>query len=110
MAEVNNGSPAEIVLSEIEPGKVTARISGELDILSVDHLSGQVDDLVTRTLTQVDLDLSGLEFMDSSGLALLLQLANRFGPLQVFGANPLIRRVIEVTGLTGILQAEGEVP
>lgn len=108
MAEID-GAQAQIVLSEIEPGQVTVRLSGELDILSVDSLNGQVDDLLARTLTQVDLDLSGLEFMDSSGLAVLLRLANRFGPLRVFGANPLIRRVIEVTGLTGILRIEGAV-
>ena len=44
--------------------------------------------------------------MDSSGLALLLASANRLGPLRVFGASLLIRRVIEVTGLTGILQLQ----
>jgi anti-anti-sigma factor len=108
MAEVNNGSPAEIVLAEDDPGCVTARISGELDILSVDLLSGPIDELLARTPRRVELDLSALEFMDSSGLAVLLRLTNRFGPLRVFGASPLIRRVIEVTGLTGILQLDGE--
>jgi anti-sigma B factor antagonist len=105
VAELNR-SEAELDLAEAEPGVVTARISGELDILSVEQLGGQIDELLARAPTCVDLDLSDLEFMDSSGLALLLRLTNRFGPIQVFGANPLIRRVIEATGLTGILQME----
>ena len=107
MAGVSDGSQAAIDLTEGEPGHVTARISGELDIVSVGHLTGKIDDLLTRSPTRLDLDLSGLAFMDSSGLALLLGLANRLGPLRVFGANLLIRRVIEVTGLTGILQLQG---
>ena len=107
VAGVSDGPQAAIDLSEGEEGHVTARISGELDIVSVGHLTGKIDDLLARTPTRLDLDLSGLAFMDSSGLALLLGLANRLGPLRVFGANLLIRRVIEVTGLTGILQLQG---
>jgi anti-sigma B factor antagonist len=110
MAEMNTGSHAAMELSESEPGFVTAHLSGELDILSVDRLDGQIDALVARAPARVDLDLSQLDFMDSSGLALLLGLANRFGPLRVLGASPMIRRVIEVTGLTGILRMEEGTP
>jgi len=110
MAGVNEGSHAEIDLSGGGPAFMTARISGELDIVSVEHLRGTVEDLLARPPARLDLDLSGLAFMDSSGLALLLSLANRLGPLQVFGASPLIRRVIEATGLTGVLQLQGAAP
>jgi hypothetical protein len=48
--------------------------------------------------------------MDSSGLALLLGVANRLGPLRVFGASILIRRVIEATGLTAILLLQEAAP
>jgi hypothetical protein len=43
-------------------------------------------------------------------LTLLLRVANRLGPLRVFGASLLIRRVIEATGLTGILQVQEAAP
>ena len=105
MAELNR-SEAVLALAEAEPGVVTARISGELDLLSAERLGGQIDALLAGAPARVDLDLSDLAFMDSSGLALLLRLTNRLGPLRVFGANPSIRRVIEATGLTGILQME----
>jgi anti-sigma B factor antagonist len=110
MAGVNEWSQAEIHLSESEPGHVTAGISGELDIVSVERLKGPLDDLLTRAPTRLDLDLSGLAFMDSSGLALLLGVANRLGPLRVFGASILIRRVIEATGLTAILLLQEAAP
>jgi anti-sigma B factor antagonist len=110
VADVSGGSQAAIRLSETEPGRVTVHISGELDIVSVDHLNGQMDDLLAQAPAGIALDLTGLEFMDSSGLALLLRLTNRFGPCRVRGANPIIRRVIEVTGLAGILRLEGDAP
>ena len=110
MASVNEGSHAEIDVSGGGPAYVRARISGELDIVSVERLKGAVDDLLAHPPARLDLDLSGLAFMDSSGLALLLSLANRLGPLRVFGASALIRRVIEATGLTGVLQLQDAAP
>jgi anti-sigma B factor antagonist len=125
MASVNGGSQAEISVAESggdtdtdtdagdggdgAAGVLTVSISGELDIVSVDALEDVVATLVRRpATTKVDLDLTDLAFMDSSGLAVLLRLANQFGPLHIRGARPLIRRVIEVTGLTGILLLEDE--
>jgi anti-sigma B factor antagonist len=116
MASVNDGSQsqsqslAEIRWSETEPGHVTARVSGELDIVSVERLQRPFDDLLASGPTRLDLDLSGLAFMDSSGLALLLRVANRLGPLRVYGASVLIQRVIEATGLTGILLVQDGAP
>jgi anti-sigma B factor antagonist len=108
MANVNGGSRAEIRVSEPEPGRFVVGFSGELDIVSVEAIEPQVEDLLVRPATRVDLDLTDLAFMDSSGLAVLVRLANQFGPLRVSGARPLLRRVIEVTGLTGILLLDGE--
>jgi anti-anti-sigma factor len=107
MAEVNEGSHAAIDVAEGEWGNVMARVSGELDIVSASNLGGQVDDLLAHPPARLDLDLSGLAFMDSSGLALLLRLTTQLGPLRVFGASLLIRRVIEATGLTSILLLQG---
>jgi anti-sigma B factor antagonist len=91
-------------VSEAETGHLVVRISGEIDLSSVTGLEVQVDDLVTRRAEQVDLDLSELSFMDSSGIALLLRITNHFGPVEVTGANQLIRRVVEATGLAEILK------
>ncbi len=107
MAELNDGSHAHIELAETDPGCFTATISGELDLQSVDRLNGAVDELLARPLTRIDFDLSDVDFMDSSGLALLLRLTNQFGPARVLGAKPIIRRVIEVSGLSGVLRLDG---
>jgi anti-anti-sigma factor len=86
------------------------KISGELDIVSVSYLDDQIAALLGRAADRVDLDLSDLEFMDSSGISLLLRISNQFGPLHVRGARPLVRRVVEVTGLTAVLRMDADVP
>jgi anti-anti-sigma factor len=106
MAEVGEAPRGRIEWRENEPGWFTAVLSGELDIQSVDALNGDVEDLLRRHVTRLDFDLSELAFMDSSGLALLLRMTNQFGPAEVMGAKTLIRRVIEVSGLTGVLKLE----
>jgi anti-sigma B factor antagonist len=101
-----SGGGGEIELSESDPGHYTATLIGELDIESADRLNGTVEELLSLPVTRLDIDLSQLEFMDSSGLALLLRMTNQFGPADVRGAKPLIRRVIEVSGLTEVLRLE----
>jgi anti-sigma B factor antagonist len=111
MARVNNSAgQAQMRVTDAGPGHLSAKISGELDIVSVSYLDDQIAAFLERTADRVDLDLSELEFMDSSGIALLLRISNRFGPLQVRGAKPLVRRVIEVTGLTTVLRIDEDLP
>jgi anti-anti-sigma factor len=47
-----------------------------------------------------------LQFMASSGIALLLRLADRFGPVELRHPTPIIRKIIEATGLAQILRME----
>jgi anti-sigma B factor antagonist len=112
MASVNDEPKAGISVAgdESGSGRLTVSLSGELDIVSVDAIEPALDDILARPASGVDLDLTELAFMDSSGLAVLVRLANTFGPLRVIGARPLIRRVIEVTGLHEILRLEDEAP
>jgi anti-anti-sigma factor len=51
-------------------------------------------------------DLSGLRFIDSAGIAVLLEAAERVGSISVRDPAPPVRRVIEVTGLTEVLPLE----
>lgn len=47
----------------------------------------------------VEIDASALEFVASSGLRLLLRLAERNGgSVHIVGARPPLRRLIQVTG------------
>ena len=54
----------------------------------------------------MDFDLSALEFMDSSGIALLLRVAAKTQTVRLLQPSPLVRRLIEATGLSDVLQID----
>jgi anti-sigma B factor antagonist len=75
-------------------GPETLALSGDLDFASFDQLSDALDGVPGA----VTLDLSGLTFMDSTGLRLILKRL-REGPVTLVGTSPHIRRMIELCGL-----------
>lgn len=48
-----------------------------------------------------------VEFMGTSGVALPLRIANRFGPIEIRPASPIVRRAIEALGLAERLRVLG---
>jgi stage II sporulation protein AA (anti-sigma F factor antagonist) len=84
---------------------------GELDIAGVPVLEARLDQL-RGDRARVRLDLSALEFMDSSGLQLLLKWtkearANGWN-LEIDGeVAPAVRRVFELSGVVGFLSDGG---
>ena len=84
-------------------GELKLRFSGELDHHSareaMEALSARIDALLPRRLT---LDLSGLGFMDSSGVALLLRADKKMreldGRLEVTAVPSQSLRVLRAAG------------
>jgi anti-anti-sigma factor len=84
------------------------QVHGELDMESVEELDDQVADVLGLEARAVVLDAAGLTFMDSSGIAILLRLAARFGSLEVRHASAVIRQIIEASGVEECLQVVEE--
>lgn len=92
-------------------GTRVLKLTGELDSYTSDRLS-------TLSKTWVDgsekviVNLDGLEYIDSSGLAALVGLwvrVNEAGAsMQLSCQNPRINRVLEITGLLGLFAPESE--
>lgn len=78
-------------------------LHGQLDLSSVEEVRPVVDELLAREPTRLIVDVGGLEFMDSSGIALLLVIATKLRRLELRNPSLIIRRVIETTGLSGTL-------
>jgi len=77
------------------------RISGEVDISNERTFSSLLDPDVARG-GDITLDLSGLGFMDSSGVRVLLRHAGRLegrGTLRVTGVGASLRRTFDVMGI-----------
>ena len=75
------------------------RLVGELEVMNVDAVGRHLEEEL-RTGNRLTLDLSGLTFIDSRGLAMLLQLselANRLDLIPiVLNTSEVVRRVMEV--------------
>jgi anti-sigma B factor antagonist len=95
-------APGELTV-DISTAAQTAlvRLSGELDIATAPTLEEKLDEL-PQEITQVVLDLRELAFIDSTGLRVVLGLANGLGENRarvviVRGPEP-VQRVFTLTG------------
>lgn len=97
--------------------QVTAWLAGELDHHAARSLREQIDAAVERVKPlRLVLDFSSVNFMDSSGIGLVMGryrlIKMMGGSLAVTGASPRIAQVMRMAGLErlGILEsaAEGE--
>ncbi|HLF27257.1 MAG TPA: STAS domain-containing protein [Anaerolineae bacterium] len=86
----------------IQLGKVVVvAVRGEVDTTTVDRLHNVFDALVTRGEQNYVIDLGGVTFMDSSGLAALASLYKRIrigrGDVRLCCLRSEMRRIIELT-------------
>jgi len=102
--EETDGSQATMAQSLDTRGAQVLRITGELDLSNVEELRAKIELIVDQAPERLVFDLSALSFMDSSGIALLLTVAERVGTVELHNPTAIIRRVIEVTGLSHILR------
>ena len=86
-------------------------LSGELDLSNVEALRNDLQTAMTDEPARLVFDLSQLDFIDSSGLALLLEASRGAPSVEVRAPSPAVRRLLEVTGLTRTLPVvEGATP
>lgn len=71
--------------------ETTIQISGKLDVLTAPEMAPIIEDLVTEQRRRVTVDLSNLELIDSSGVAVIVGLYKRVraagGEVKVTGAR-----------------------
>jgi len=86
-----------------EAGVPTIKLSGEVDMSNVDALRRLIEPVVARAPERVIFDLASLTFMDSSGIALLLQVSAKTGTVRLRDPSALVRRMLDATGLSDVL-------
>ena len=98
---------------DVEPmrGWIRVQPHGELDLASVEQLDSKLRELRETGFDQIELDLSSLTFIDSTGLRLVLAwdgVAERDGMrLRLLPGPPAVQRVFEVTGVAERLPFAG---
>lgn len=93
------GSPAWIVSPK-----------GTVDLATCERLAGQIGEVIGSGATMIVLDLGEVEFLDSSGIRVIVHAARemeeRDGKLLVENASGATQRVLEVTGILEHLRAQ----
>ena len=93
----------------VDGSGVVCRLSGELDSATGPLLRAVLNDRIDASQDTV-IDLSAVTFIDSSGVGVLVGALRRFQEtghkLSLREPNPSIRRVLEMTGLSGALPIE----
>jgi anti-sigma B factor antagonist len=81
-------------------------VTGEIDLSTAPQLRDQLLELANDGNNQVIVDLEGVEFIDSTGLGVLVASLNRMrkndGDLALVCSQARILRVFEITGLTKV--------
>lgn len=102
----HEGQPELLIETAVDPeGYPLVSVSGELDSTNADSLKKVVLSVTASRPPRVFFELSGLRFIDSAGLAVLLTVA-RESTVHLRNPSSIARRVIEATGLAGVLLME----
>ncbi|HEY2421978.1 MAG TPA: anti-sigma F factor antagonist [Neobacillus sp.] len=96
---------------EIKHDVLCIRLSGELDHHTADELREQAVNAIDRNnIRHIVLNLEHLNFMDSSGLGVVLgrykQIKQVHGEMVVCAISPAIQRLFDMSGLFKIIKME----
>lgn len=104
MANLDPPGPSSVtVKTRTEGGTPVVSLAGELDLTNIEQVRSSIGALLTAGTERLVVELSELDFMDSSGLALLAALARKVPQTELRNPSPIVRRLIDLSGLTAIL-------
>ncbi|MEG0392068.1 MAG: STAS domain-containing protein [Anaerovoracaceae bacterium] len=89
-------------------GTLNLKLNGRLDTTTAPQLEGEVKENL-EGVTHLTFDFSGLEYLSSAGLRVLLsaqKIMNKQGSMVISNVNDTIMEVFEVTGFVDILTLE----
>jgi anti-anti-sigma factor len=106
MDELDEDAAATVLITTAadEDGSPLVMLSGELDSSNIDQLTEAVTSILSLRPKRLVFDLGQLRFMDSAGISVLVGIAAELETVQIRDPTPIVRRLIEVTGLSGVLQ------
>ena len=105
MDELDSDSAANLAINTRPDaeGVPVVVVSGELDVSNVDDLRASVASVTANRPEQIIFDLRDLRYIDSAGIAVLLGATKRVERVSLRQPSPIVRRVVELTGLSAVL-------
>jgi anti-sigma B factor antagonist len=104
----------DVAIDVIDKGPAVAVVvTGEIDVLTAPRLREQLVSLVEEGQRRIVVDLDGVEFIDSTGLGVLVGALKRAhaynGELALVCNSVRIRKAFEITGLTRVFPMYGSI-
>lgn len=94
-------------------GKTVLAVRGEVDVYTAPRLRERLVELVTEGKRQIVVDLESVDFLDSTGLGVLVgglkRLRSHEGDLSLVCTQHRILKVFEITGLTKVFSIHDSV-
>jgi anti-anti-sigma factor len=103
-----NPAPFEASAAQLDDGIRVVAVRGELDLSTAPELEGPLEEAIASGDASMLVDLSECEFIDSTGIALIVRAwqqldraaeAGGEGRVVICSHNDQVRRVLEITGL-----------
>lgn len=105
---------ARISVSRFGKDSFVVAAGGELDLHTTELLRGRLDGVLAAGGRRILIDLTGVSFMDSTALGVLVEAAQTLrdagGRVVLVADDPRVTRVIEVTGLGRVFRVESSLP
>lgn len=97
----------DIVLDSRPEGKwMVVDVKGEVDVYTAPKLREKIVDLVTQGSHEIIVNLEGVEFLDSTGLGVLVgglkRVKSHDGTMALVCTKPKILKVFSITGLSKV--------
>ena len=90
------------------------QVTGEVDVYTAPMLRERIRDLAAEGAVHIIADLSRVDFLDSTGLGVLVgglkRLREHDGSLTPVISTTRILRILEVTGLTALFPSQPSIP
>ena len=95
------------VSSRSQGDHVVVTAAGEIDLYTAPKLQADLAGIIDATpAARVVIDMSGVEFCDSTGMNVLLsalrQVRERGGELELAAPRPAVMKILQVTGLDAV--------
>lgn len=95
--------------SNFDEGVTFLMVAGDVDVATADELRQAGEQAITEATGTLRIDLSGVTFLDSSGIAALVRIRNTAADsttLILENPPPRVVKVLELTGLADVFTIE----
>lgn len=105
----------ELTLRTREAGERTVvEVTGEIDMYTASDLRERLLTLLSEGVTELGIDVNGVEFCDSAGLGVFIGVLRRLrevgGSLVIVCNRPQMLKIFQLTGLEKVLDIRATLP